>query len=101
MPPRAQDVTRYLANLARPHYVFRPRQVIRRIEGDLRPQPAERQFELPWGMPITCSPREYVGLGMLPRGLYALPVCEALLRLTDVGETALDVGANLGQMTSL
>jgi FkbM family methyltransferase len=35
------------------------------------------------------------------RGVHELPVCEALWRLCGTGETAVDVGANIGVMTSL
>jgi FkbM family methyltransferase len=35
------------------------------------------------------------------RGLHELPVCEALWRLCGHGETTVDVGANIGVMTSL
>jgi FkbM family methyltransferase len=101
MPRGDQAVTRHLANLARPHYVFRPAQAIRRVATDFQAPAGEREFLLPWGAAITCDPSECVGLGIMRRGVYDLLVCETLLRLSDVGETALDVGANFGQMTSL
>jgi FkbM family methyltransferase len=101
MPRRTQGVTRHLANLARPHYAFRPVQAIRRVVSDVQPTLNERRFVLPWGAEITCNPRESVGQAILRRGIFDLLVCETLMRLTDVGETAVDVGANIGQMTSL
>jgi FkbM family methyltransferase len=101
MPRRTQGVTRHLANLARPHYVFRPVQALRRVVSDVQATPHERRFLLPWGAEITCDPRESVGQAILRRGIFDLLVCETLLRLTDVGETAVDAGANIGQMTSL
>jgi FkbM family methyltransferase len=101
MLPRTQSVTRHLANVARAHYVFRPTQALRRAVSDLRPVTGERRFVLPWGAEIACDPHESVGQAIRRRGIFDLLVCETLLRLADAGETALDVGANIGQMTSL
>jgi FkbM family methyltransferase len=90
----------HLANIFSPYYAFRPSQLVRRVVGEARSVNEDR-FVLPWGVTITCHPRESVGRGIRRRGLYDLAVCETLLRLTDGGETAIDVGANVGQMTSL
>jgi FkbM family methyltransferase len=96
----AKGVSQSLANVLSPYYVFRPAQLIHRVAGEFRPVD-ESRFVLPWGAAITCHPQESVGRGIRRRGLYDLAVCETLLRLADPGETALDVGANIGQMTSL
>lgn len=100
----AREVARHVANLTRPHYVFRPRQLLRRVATDFQPPAPERRFRLLWGPEITAntaSRQDPVGLGLLRRGVFDLLVCEVLLRLADPGETVLDVGANIGQMTSL
>jgi FkbM family methyltransferase len=68
---------------------------------DLRPSTGEQQFVLPWGAELACDPHESVGQAIRRRGIFDLLVCETLLRLADAGESALDAGANIGQMTSL
>lgn len=97
----ARTVAQYLANMARPHYVFRPGQLVSRVASDLRPRPDERLFRLQWGPEISANPRDPIGEGLLRRGIFDLLVCETLLRLADPGETAIDAGANIGHMTSL
>lgn len=94
---------RHLGNLARPHYVFRPGQIVRRVAGDLQPPAPERRFQLLWGPAITASTASHdrVGLGLMRRGVFDVLVSETLLRLADPGEHVLDVGANIGYMTSL
>lgn len=96
----AEGLGQSLANVFSPYYVFRPGQLVRRVLGEFG-SGDERRFVLPWGAVVTCRPRESLGLGMRRRGLNDLAVCETLLRLADPGETAIDVGANFGQMTSL
>lgn len=55
----------------------------------------------PWGLPLKVRPCEVVGSVIWCYGLIDLVVAEAIARLLDPGETALDVGANIGQMTGL
>jgi len=55
---------------------------------------------LPWGSDITVDPAEDIGRNVLSLGLYELEVCEAIFRLLDKGERGVDVGANIGIMTS-
>jgi FkbM family methyltransferase len=90
-----------LSSLARPHYLFRPIQILRRVTSELRPSSEEHSFPLIWGSEITSNPRDPIGLGLLRRGVFDLLVCETLLRLSDPGETVIDAGANIGHMTSL
>lgn len=101
MTDRIGEVAEHLKSFARPHYVFRPLQILRRVRSELAPPAQERQFTLPWGAEITVNPRDPIGRGLLRRGIFDPLVCEILLRLADPGETALDIGANVGQMTSL
>jgi FkbM family methyltransferase len=56
---------------------------------------------LPWGFPLRYRTHEQTGLSIARRGLFDLIVCETLLRLAEPGEVALDVGANIGHMTSV
>jgi FkbM family methyltransferase len=96
----AQGLRGALANVFSPYYVFRPTQLAGRVLGELRGTD-EARYELPWGATIHCRSHESVGLGIRRRGLHDLAVSETLLRLTDPGETTIDVGANFGHMTGL
>ena len=83
--------------LNRPEYIFRPAQVYKRLSHFKAKQ--TNQFEnvsLPWGVNITVRPDEVIGRSLWSMGIYDLSVTETLWRLIDSGETAVDVGANIG-----
>ena len=88
--------------LNKPHYLYRPRQAIRRL--GYRPgawSPAQTAVvTLPWGAGLECWPADASGSAILRTGIYDLLTTEALVRLTDRGDVAVDVGANVGHMTS-
>jgi FkbM family methyltransferase len=50
---------------------------------------------------LEVDPREFIGAHMYMRGVHELPVCELLWRLAAPGEWVVDVGANMGVMTSV
>lgn len=88
----------------RPHYIFRPMQIYRRLFRS--PRQNTQEFEnvlLPWGVNIKIRPipSEIVGRSIWATGIYDLNVTELLWRLIDKGEIAVDVGANIGYMTSI
>jgi FkbM family methyltransferase len=56
---------------------------------------------LPWGLDIRVRTDEVHGKAILHLGVIDLVVTEALWRLCDEGETCLDLGANIGYMTSV
>ena len=56
---------------------------------------------LPWGAPIRVRPGEVIGSNIWCYGIFDLAVAEAIWRLSDLSEVAVDIGANIGQMTSL
>jgi FkbM family methyltransferase len=56
---------------------------------------------LPWGAPLRVRPAEVIGSNIWCYGIFDLVVCEAICRLLDRSEVAVDVGANIGLMTSL
>lgn len=88
--------------LTTPEYLFRPSQVLVRIRrGSTSNVPEQGEVRLPWGDLIDVRPRETIGSELWFYGIFDLAVAEALSRLADAGETALDIGANIGQMTSL
>lgn len=86
----------------KPEYVFRPRQVFIKLGRTLRPtrEPFE-DVTLPWGARIRICPSEHIGSRIWHRGVFDLVTLEAIARLVDPGDTTLDIGANIGQMTTL
>src|SRR5579871_3974155 len=85
----------------RPEYVFRPRQALLRFRRFGKPAQAKEVVELPWGAPVTVHPRENVGSDIYHYGIFDRIVPEAIYRLAEEGEWAMEVGANIGQNCSL
>lgn len=87
----------------RPEYFFRPRQIFTRLRRSLSRAPVSdtRLVVLPWGSPIRIRPEEVIGRAIWHQGVYDLNVSECLWRVLEPGEHAVDVGANVGYMTSL
>jgi FkbM family methyltransferase len=92
---------RIVGSLGKPEYVFRPLQVIRRLRRELETPKDTEEVLLPWGLPIQIHPAERIGSCIWRTGVHDLLVTESLWRLLDRGETAVDVGANIGYMTGL
>ena len=85
-----------------PEYLFRPKQLLLRVKRCFSgPPPEVDQVCLPWGQTIKVRTNETIGSSIWWHGVFDLVVTEAISRLLDPGETALDIGANMGQMTSL
>ena len=86
----------------RPEYIFRPKQLIWHIKQKLRPKPNEfESVNLPWGAPIRIRPFDFIGIHIWWYGVYDLCVSEAIWRLLDPGDYAVDVGANIGYTASI
>jgi FkbM family methyltransferase len=106
-PPATGNATlvpRLQRRLNKPYFVLRPTQIVRRALLPIRQRRLSGEYDeitLPWGHPLRFRANEKTGLCWARRGIFDLPVCEALWRLVDRGELALDVGANIGQMTSV
>lgn len=83
----------------KPQYLFRPRQIFLRLWRSSAH--GTRTVTLPWGTPLRVNTDEAIGRALWNTEVYDLPVTEALWRLTDAGETAFDVGANVGYMTTV
>lgn len=84
----------------KPEYFFRPATLWQRLRRPAR-QGGLASVSLPFGLPLRADPQEVVGRAILTLGLYDLVLSETLWRLADPGETALDVGANIGYVTAL
>jgi FkbM family methyltransferase len=85
----------------KPEYFYRPQQGLRRIVQTFLPQPSTVQVVLPWGLRMRVNPDEDLGNALWRFGIYDLPLSETIWRLLDRGETAIDVGANIGYVTGL
>ncbi len=78
----------------KPEYLWRPSQILRRLS--FTPSRAVTALSLPWGCTIRARSADDIGRSIATQGVYDLPLTEALTRLCDPGETALDLGANIG-----
>ncbi|HEX8140331.1 MAG TPA: FkbM family methyltransferase [Pyrinomonadaceae bacterium] len=93
-------MSKLLDFLKKPEYIFRPKQVYSRLTYSKKCD-AHKTVLLPWGMKLRVHPDETLGQSLCTLGVYDLSVTEMLWRLVDVGEQAIDVGANIGYMTSI
>jgi len=95
-------IMRILNYLNKPEYVFNPGQIYRKLLVEFGRY--SNEFEtvfLPWGVSIKVRPNEVIGRAILTTGIYDLSVTEVIYLLLDLGETAVDVGANIGYMTRI
>ena len=81
----------------KPEYLFRPQQIL----GRLRRSRGWQVVRTAWGVDIECDTTEAIGRSILHHGIYELPLSEVIVRLLEPGETAIDVGANIGHMAGL
>ena len=86
--------------LNKPEYLFRPIQIFRRLVHSHRVQDL-MPARLPWGGKLYVQPTDAIGKSILTLGVHELAVSEVLWRLTDEGDTCIDVGANIGYVTAL
>ena len=91
-----------LPNPFKPWFVYRPRQLFRRVVRAIRP-PADpvQLVGLPWGCTIEVDVRETIGRSIWTAGVHDLAVVEVLYRLADPALLAIDAGANIGAMTGV
>lgn len=86
----------------KPYFLFNPYQLIKAIFYKLRGFPnGSFQIKLPWKHLITSpSTNDFVGHRLLMHGIVSIEACEVAFRLSEVGNTVIDVGANIGVVTS-
>ncbi len=91
-----------LERLAKPWYVYRPQQLFRNLFRRWnKPKNSVLQVRLPWSMVLEIDTQEDIGRSIWQTGIYDLAVTEVLYRLIREQDLVLDVGANIGYMTSV
>jgi FkbM family methyltransferase len=90
-----------IRTLLKPEYVYHPAQLGQSVLRRFLKHSDFDELTLAGGLPIYVNCRHHVGRAVSYLGVYDLPVSEALWRLLDHGEHAVDVGANIGYMTGL
>jgi FkbM family methyltransferase len=86
----------------KPWYLYRPRQIVRRLKGFIETPSSEyRQLQAAWGIEMLACPAEHLGRALSTTGIYDLAVSEMMFRLVRHGDVVLDAGANIGYMTLL
>ncbi len=91
-----------LSQIAKPWYVWRPWQLVRRASIAIKP-PRSGYTALPvaWGISVIADPAKMIGRSLFTTGIYDIAVSEVLARLITPGDTVVDAGANVGYMTLL
>lgn len=88
------------ARFLQPYFFFQPGHLLRALARKARLRPSEFEVRMPWGDVLSINPHEAGGHRLYMHGIHDLPVTEAVFRILSPGDLALDVGANLGAMTS-
>jgi FkbM family methyltransferase len=91
-----------LFNPIKPWYLYQPAQLFHSLRDRLSPAGAGFVTKrLAWGVSIRVRRHKVIGTGIIRNGVFDLAVSEVLYRLADPGEKALDIGANIGYMSSI
>jgi FkbM family methyltransferase len=87
---------------SKPQYVFHPRRALRRAMHRFSGTAGGREVvEVPWGVPLEVHTGDVIGFSIYAGRVFDPCVTETLHRLIAPGELVVDVGANLGYLTSL
>jgi FkbM family methyltransferase len=88
-----------IRGILQPEYLFRPRRIASRVFR--RHLPSSATVRLSWGLDLEVNPRELVGQRIYYTGVFDLVLTEVIWRLVDSGDSVIDVGANIGYITSV
>ncbi len=89
---------------SKPHYVFHPARAVKRALYSMSGAVNDTTLhvaQLPWGLPLQVYRSDAVGFSILTGAVFDPCVTETLHRLIDPGDRVVDVGANVGYLTSL
>lgn len=91
-----------ISGILKPCYVFAPRTLARRVRLKVFGAGDDTQtVQLPWGAALEVNTGEVIGRELLCQNVFDIAVTEASWRLLRPGDLAVDVGANIGYITSL
>jgi FkbM family methyltransferase len=89
-----------LNRILQPYFVWRPSQFFRALSQKWAKPTATASTVLPWGATIRFPGHDLIARHLLMYGITGMEACEAVCRLLDPGETAVDAGANVGTVSS-
>ncbi|MFM6248147.1 MAG: hypothetical protein ACKPEQ_03175, partial [Dolichospermum sp.] len=87
----------YIRYINRPEYIFRPISIYQRIcQQNFLGIEKFKEVLLPWGLKINVPTltNDTLSQSILKFSTYDLSLTEVIWRLTDRGETTIDIGAN-------
>lgn len=89
--------------IRKPEYFLQPHRITARIWKWLTnfDYTGFQTVRLPWGFDLEVNSEEVVGWSITKSGVHDLSVSEVLWRLQEPEDVVLDVGANIGYMTSI
>src|ERR1700730_1461942 len=93
-----RNKTNMINYIKRPEYYFRPNSIIKRI---FKSQNGIINQTTPWGNKIEIDVNETIGNSIYSTRIYDLALSETLWRLIEPDNFVLDIGANIGFITSL
>ncbi|MBA7531310.1 hypothetical protein ES705_23522 [subsurface metagenome] len=86
----------------RPENIFRPMKILRRLTREYsKSYNVIEEVTLPWGLKMRVRPYETIGSCIWRLGIDDLCVSESIWRLLDAVECSVDIGSNIGHMTSV
>ncbi len=85
----------------KPQYVFHPRRALRRMRYRAEGGAQREIATLPWDLPLEVYRSDAIGFTIATAGVFDPCVTETLHRLIDPGDLVVDVGANVGYISSL
>src|SRR5580698_9476602 len=97
--PSKRRPTKLFEAIQRPEYLYRPTKIWRRLRKNS--VYARKAVQLAWGLPIEIGPVSHVGVDVMNLGEHDRVVAEAICCFFFKQKTAYDIGANIGQNTSM
>jgi FkbM family methyltransferase len=90
----------FLNYMNRPEYLLQPKAILRRFIASPDSVGRMKLVRLNWGLPIEVDTGEAIGILISRSGIFEIPVVESIFRLTDPADIFIDLGANIGLMSS-